>query len=696
MLENKEHEELKFITWLKENGYVHYDLKKTDIFCGDESVDVDFIIKFKDILSEIQFNKDEIKYLLNKKLPSNIYFRGNSSVYAEEDIPVKFYIFYRYPSFKILHEKIFKEIGFTFEELLDFYRDSIYSLKDQRFLNFSEWILKDIFELKIDFQTRTQKRETLNKSIDEFISYDNLKSGDFENLSFEDSSDRIFVELKNDSPFFVTNYVNYFIKMMSERAYYIDEYVKKILNVYEINPNLIFDKNILIEKVRKLILNNPASFNRFIEREDYNNINDGDYILLLLNRLEKLIGVNNISKFLDTSSKENALKNKNIEDTDKFYKKDYQNQIMLFVLRKKIYKVAAYYLEKGYKLNVFEEKIIRSNKKALSFLNKYLTELSDDDDNFLSLLMQSNTKKNNDILIKYKLSENDYIKIEESRQNNKKIPYNIKGKEDELLYYSPIIQTIIKSPEKTCILLDKIELDEKEKFLLWNALFNEIDKDNESYRDKLIDYIHKYPFEIKKELAKNMCIYLEDFLWSPNKKKIFNFIGYKIIDFCYELLVVDDRSTDFDKNLFVRMMTLRNVTNAKYLMYNIYPLAKYLSSEQISFIFDNSLVDVFKVYEEGLKSLHSYREADLEMMNDFKTNFTFKALDYLVEKGEEKELYEKMDNFYGEGTNFNYNNDKIKEFMVFFKNTMLSYQMKKNIKENDDKDSSGSGRKRRL
>lgn len=291
----------------------------------------------------------------------------------------------------------------------------------------------------------------------------------------------------------------------------------------------------------------------------------------------------------------------------------------------------------------------------------------------------------------YHLTKKDYEAITEYRKNNIKLPYNIKGKEDEILYYSPIIQTVIKSAEKTCILIDKIGLDEKEKFLVWNALFSEMDKADDTYRERILDTIKGYSIEVKKEIARNICMYLEEFLWQPNRKKSFDFIGYKVVDFCYEVLVEDNDTNDFDRSYFLRMMTLRNTTNAKYLMYNIYPLAKYLNKEKIAFVFDNTLLDVFNVYEEGLKNLHSSKENDIEMMSEFKINFTFKILEYLVERNKERELCEKMATLHKGKNQWHYDHEKINEFMIFFENTLLAYQLNKKIREDESQGEKDEG-----
>lgn len=693
MIENKEHEELKFFTWLKDNYYCHYDLNKIDIFSGVDTRDSDFLKKFEEMVEDVKFTKEEWVEILNRKTPENIYFRGNEFIINPAEIPVKFYIYNRYPNFKILYDYIFKDIGFNFDEFIDFYRDAVYSLKDKRYLKFTEWFLKDLFQLHIN--SSEVLPEDFNNAVNELITYDKLSQSDIENLSYDDSCETNFIGIKDDSVLHIPSYVNYFINKIKENHYYSEELFKKIVKICETKKSNPFDEKAMKEIIKILVLRNQRTFSDFHSQANYYNslTESEEYILYWNKKTEELIGEEYVN-FIKKAAKENAVNNKDIEETEKFYKKEHINQIMLYALRKKLFEVALHYIKKGYELNTLELKIIKSNKKALKVLGGYVKK-EDKNISFFEILMQGASKKVINQLNSYHLTDEDYEVINEYRKNNIKLPYNIKGKEDEILYYSPIIQTVIKSAEKTCILIDKISLDDKEKFLVWNALFSEMDKADDSYRERILDTIKCYSIEIKKEIARNICMYLEEFLWQPTRKKSFNFIGYKVVDFCYEVLVKDNSANDFDKAYFLRMMTLRNTTNAKYLMYNIYPLAKYLSKEQVAFIFDNTLLDVFNVYEEGLKNLHSSKENDIEMMNEFKINFTFKSLEYLVERGKENELCEKMANLHKGKNQWHYNLEKINEFMVFFKNILLAYQLNKKIREDESQNEKGEDQEKR-
>lgn len=697
MIKNKEHEELKFFTWLKDNYYCHYDLNKIDIFSGIDTRDSDFLKKYKEMVEDVKFTKEEWVEILNRKTPENIYFRGSEFIINPAEVPVKFYIYNRYPNFKILYNYIFKNIGFNFDEFIDFYRDAIYSLKDKRHLKFTEWFLKDLFQLRVNYPETLPK--DFNNAVDELIYYDKLSQSDIESLSYDDSAEKIFISIKNDSVLHIPSYVDYFLKKIKENHYHFEELFKKIVAICEAKKSNPFDEEAMKEIIKERVLRSQSNFNDFHSRINYYNslIESEEYILYWNKKTEELIGPEYV-RFIRNASKENAVNNKDIEETEKFYKKEHVNQIMLYVLRKKLFNVALHYIEKGYELNALELKIIKSNKKALKVLGNYVPK-EDEKVSFIEILMQGASKKVINQLNSYHLTKKDYEIINEYRKNNNKLPYNIKGKEDEILYYSPIIQTVIKSAEKTCILIDKIGLDEKEKFLVWNALFSEMDKAEDAYKERILDTIKCYSIEIKKEIARNICMYLEEFLWQPNRRKSFDFIGYKVVDFCYEVLVKDNKADDFDKAYFLRMMTLRNTTNAKYLMYNIYPLAKYLSKEQIAFIFDNTLLDVFNVYEEGLKNLHSSKENDIEMMNEFKISFTFKSLEYLVERDRESDLCEKMATLHKGKNQWHYDPEKINEFMVFFENTLLAYQLNKKIREDESQSEKGEGqtqKRRRL
>lgn len=687
MIENKEHDELKFFTWFKESCYCNYSLNKIDIFSGMDTSD--FLDNFKEMVDDVNFRKEEWVEILNRKMPLNIYFRANHIITNSTETPVKFYIYNRYPNFKMLYEHIFKDIGFDFHEFIDFYRDAVYSLKDKRHFKFTEWLLKDLFELNINYPEALT--EDFNKAVDELISYDKLSHSDIESLSYDDSSEKIFIGIKNDSVLHVTPYINYFLEKIKENHYYFEHLFKKIVAICETKKLNSLDEEAMKEILKERVLRSQSTFSDFHSRINYYNslTESEEYILYWNKKTEELIGQEYID-FIKNASKENAVNNKDIEETEKFYKKEHVNQIMLYVLRKKLFDVALHYIEKGYELNALELKIIKSNKKALKSLANYVPK-EEDEVSFFEILMQGASKKVISQLNSYHLTKKDYEAITEYRKNNIKLPYNIKGKEDEILYYSPIIQTVIKSAEKTCILIDKIGLDEKEKFLVWNALFSEMDKADDTYRERILDTIKGYSIEVKKEIARNICMYLEEFLWQPNRKKSFDFIGYKVVDFCYEVLVEDNNANDFDRSYFLRMMTLRNTTNAKYLMYNIYPLAKYLNKEKIAFVFDNTLLDVFNVYEEGLKNLHSSKENDIEMMSEFKINFTFKILEYLVERNKERELCEKMATLHKGKNQWHYDHEKINEFMIFFENTLLAYQLNKKIREDESQSEKDEG-----